>query len=132
MARWIYIRFNTREKVFLYIIITNLKTKQFRIYKLPSRIIKTKANYNRETVDKLLTRFEEYEKIVYDKATKEIYIKNWTKDNKITSMQVKKCVEKELAKEDNTTDNNRSETIRTKVEVEYISKEYIKLYEASH
>lgn len=92
MARCFYIRFNTREKVFLYIIITNLKTKQFRTYELPSRIIKTKTNYNRETVDKLLTRFEEYEKIVYDKAAKEIYIKNWTKHNKVTSVKVKKCV----------------------------------------
>jgi len=98
LARCFYIGFNTRGKVFLYILITNSKIKQCRIYELPSRIIKTKTNYNRKTVDKLLTKFEEYEKIVYDKATKEIYIKNWTKHNKITSVKVKKCVEKELDK----------------------------------
>ena len=98
MLRCFYIGFNTRGKVFLCVFTNNLKTKQCGIYELPSRIIKTKKGYNRETIDKLLARFEEYEKIVYDKATKEIYIKNWTKHNKITSVKVKKCVEKELDK----------------------------------
>ena len=86
------------EKYFYVYLLTNSKTKQCGIYELPSRIIETETGYNRETVDKLLARFEEYGKIVYDKATKEIYIKNWTKHNKITSVKVKKCVEKELAK----------------------------------
>ena len=86
------------EKYFYVYLLTNSKTKQCGIYELPIRIIETETGYNRETVDKLLNRFEEYDKIVYDKATKEIYLKNWSKHNKITSFKVKKCVEKELSK----------------------------------
>ena len=86
------------EKYFYVYLLTNSKTKQCGIYELPIRIIETETGYNRETVDKLLNRFEEYDKIVYDKSTKEIYLKNWTKHNKITSFKVKKCVEKELSK----------------------------------
>ena len=86
------------EKYFYVYLLTNSKTKQCGIYELPIRIIETETGYNRETIDKLLNRFEEYGKIVYDKATKEIYLKNWSKHNKITSFKVKKCVEKELSK----------------------------------
>ena len=86
------------EKYFYVYLLTNSKTKQCGIYELPIRIIETETGYNRETVDKLLNRFEEYDKIVYDKSTKEIYLKNWTKHNKISSFKVKKCVEKELSK----------------------------------
>ena len=86
------------EKYFYIYLLTNSKTKQCGIYELPMRIIETETGYNRETIDKLINRFEEYDKIVYDKSTKEIYLKNWTKHNKITSFKVKKCVEKELSK----------------------------------
>ena len=86
------------EKYFYVYLLTNSKTKQCGIYELPMRIIETETGYNRETIDKLINRFEEYKKIVYDKSTKEIYLKNWTKHNKITSFKVKKCVEKELSK----------------------------------
>lgn len=84
------------EKYFYIYLLTNSKTKQCGIYELPKRIIETETGYNRETVDKLLNRFEEYDKIVYDKLTKEIYLKNWVKHNKISSFKVKKCVENEL------------------------------------
>ena len=86
------------EKYFYVYLLTNSKTKQCGIYELPMRIIETETGYNIETIDNLINRFEEYKKIVYDKSTKEIYLKNWTKHNKITSFKVKKCVEKELSK----------------------------------
>ena len=86
------------EKYFYVYLLTNSKTKQCGIYELPIRVIETETGYNRETIDKLLNSFEEYKKIVYDKSTKEIYLKNWSKHNKITSFKVKKCVEKELSK----------------------------------
>ena len=87
-----------QEKYFYVYLLTNSKTKQCGIYELPIRIIETETGYDEVLIDKLLTKFEEYEKIVYDKSTKEIYIKNWTKHNKISSFKVKKCVEKELSK----------------------------------
>jgi len=84
------------EKYFYLYLMTNSKTSQCGIYELPKRIIETETGYNRETVEKLLMRFEEYKKIFYDKETNEIFIKNWIKYNKGTSPKVKKCIEKEL------------------------------------
>ena len=84
------------EKYFYIYLMTNSKTSQCGIYELPKRIIETETGYNRETVEKLLLRFEEYGKIVYCDKSKEIFIKNWIKHNKVISPKVKKCVEKEL------------------------------------
>lgn len=84
------------EKYFYLYLMTNSKTTQCGVYELPRRIIETETGYNRETVEKLLDRFEGYKKIVYDKSSNEIFINNWVKYNKIVSPKVKKCVEKEL------------------------------------
>lgn len=84
------------EKYFYIYLMTNSKTSQCGIYELPKRIIETETGYNRETVEKLLLRFEEYGKIVYCDKSKEIFLKNWIKHNKVISPKVKKCVEKEL------------------------------------
>lgn len=54
------------------------------------------TGYNRETVDKLLQRFIEYGKILYDAKTKELYIINWLRYNSITNPNVEKCVLREL------------------------------------
>ena len=75
---------------------TNSKTSQSGIYELPKRIIETETGYNRETVEKLIDRFEGYKKIVYCDETKEIFLKNWIKHNKANSPKVKKCIEKEI------------------------------------
>ena len=85
------------EKYFYIYLMTNSKTSQSGIYELPKRIIETETGYNRETVEKLINRFEDYKKIVYCNETKEIFIKNWMKHNKANSPKVKKCIEKELA-----------------------------------
>ena len=84
------------EKYFYIYLMTNSKTSQCGIYELPKRIIETETGYNRETVEKLILRFEEYGKIVYCDDTKEIFMKNWIKHNRIISPKVIKCVEKEL------------------------------------
>lgn len=84
------------EKYFYIYLMTNSKTSQCGIYELPKRIIETETGYNRETVDKLLKRFEEYGKIIYCEKTKEIMILNWLKFNFINSAKVKSCMTKEL------------------------------------
>ncbi|MEG1310901.1 MAG: replication protein [Romboutsia sp.] len=84
------------EKYFYIYLMTNSKTSQCGIYELPKRIIETETGYNRETVEKLIYRFEEYEKVVYCEDTKELFLKNWIKHNKVVSHKVKKCIEKEL------------------------------------
>ena len=86
------------EKYFYIYLMTNSKTSQCGIYELPKRIIETETGYNRETVDKLLNRFIDYKKIVYCEETREVFLMNWRKHNKIVSPKVKKCVYEELKK----------------------------------
>lgn len=86
------------EKYFYIYLMTNSKTSQCGIYELPKRIIETETGYNRETVDKLLNRFIDYKKIVYCEETREVFLMNWIKHNKIVSPKVKKCVYEELKK----------------------------------
>ncbi|UED78086.1 DnaD domain-containing protein [Brevibacillus sp. DP1.3A] len=86
------------EKYFFIYLMTNSKTTQCGIYELPKRIAETETGYNRETVEKLLKRFEEYGKIRYSEVTKEIMILNWIKYNWINSPKVKACIKKELKK----------------------------------
>ena len=86
------------EKYFYMYLMTNSKTSQCGIYELPKRIMETETGYNRETVEKLLSRFKEYGKIIYSEDTKEIFLLNWMKHNKANSPKVKKCIEKELSK----------------------------------
>ena len=85
------------EKYFYLYLMTNSKTKQCGCYELPSRVMELETGYNRETVEKLLQRFIDYEKIDYCKETKEILIKNWYKYNSSQSPSVVHCIEKEIA-----------------------------------
>jgi uncharacterized phage protein (TIGR02220 family) len=84
------------EKYFYLYLMTNSKTTQCGIYELPKRIIEMQTGYNRETVDKLLLRFIEYGKVLYNDPTKEIFMTNWAKYNWIKSPKVISCIEKEL------------------------------------
>lgn len=84
------------EKYFYLYLMTNNNTTQCGIYELPYRVIEMHTGYNRDTVLKLLDRFNEYGKINYNVSTKEIMLVNWAKYNFINSPKVKKCIEKEL------------------------------------
>lgn len=84
------------EKYFYLYLMTNNKTTQCGIYELPKRVIEMHSGYNRETVEKLLQRFVDYEKIEYNDKTKEIMMRNWAKYNFINSPKVKSCIAKEL------------------------------------
>ena len=84
------------EKYFYLYLLTNSKTKQCGIYQLPMPIMIVETGYNQETIDKLLKRFIDYGKIIYNNSTKEIGIVNWLKYNPMVSPKVKACVDKEL------------------------------------
>lgn len=84
------------EKYFYLYLMSNSKTTQCGIYELPTKIIEFETGYNRETVEKLLQRFMEYNKILYDDETKEIMMLNWIKYNGSSSPKVKARIEKEL------------------------------------
>lgn len=90
------------EKYFYLYLMTNSKTSQCGIYELPKRIIETETGYNRETVDKLIQRFTEYNKILYCNETKEIMIMNWIRYNSPNNANAIKCVNRELSKIKNT------------------------------
>jgi len=86
------------EKYFYLYLMTNSRTTACGVYELPSKIIEMETGYNRETIEKLLKRFIEYGKIDYDFSTKEIFLKNWLKNNSnyLKSPATLACIKKEL------------------------------------
>ncbi|MBD5586246.1 DnaD domain protein [Clostridium botulinum] len=86
------------EKYFYLYLLTNANTSQCGIYELPKKIIENETGYNRETVDNLIKKFEEYKKIIYSEETKEIIMLNWFKYNEPNNINAIKCVNKELKK----------------------------------
>lgn len=84
------------EKYFYVYLMTNSKTSQIGIYELPKRVIEMETGYNRETVEKLIQRFKDYEKIDYHEPTREIILLNWSKHNWNNSPKIVTRVEKEL------------------------------------
>ena len=79
-------------------LISNSKTTQCGIYKISKGIIETETGYNRDTVEKLIKRLCNYNKILYCEETKEIMIINWKKYNAPNNINAIKCVNKELSK----------------------------------
>src|ERR1035437_1282804 len=84
------------EKYFYLFLLTNSKTKQCGIYQLPLPIMIVETGYNQDSVDKLLKRFIDYGKILYNAKTHEIGIINWPKYNSMESPKVRACVLREL------------------------------------
>ncbi|PDY45265.1 hypothetical protein CN680_07480 [Bacillus pseudomycoides] len=84
------------ERYFYIYLLTCSKTTQCGIYPLPKRLAEMETGYNRETVEKLLQRFIEYGKILYDAETKELCILNWLRYNPVTNTNMEKCVLREL------------------------------------
>ncbi|TPV41018.1 DnaD domain-containing protein [Bacillus dicomae] len=84
------------ERYFYIYLLTGTKTKQCGIYVLPKRVAELETGYSMETVEKLLNRFVEYGKILYDTETKELYIINWLHYNPILNTNIEKCVLREL------------------------------------
>ncbi|MGG0186905.1 DnaD domain-containing protein [Bacillus rhizoplanae] len=84
------------ERYFYIYLLTCSKTTQCGIYPLPKRLVEMETGYNRETVEKLLQRFIDYGKILYDVETKELYIQNWVRYNPVTNTNIEKCVLREL------------------------------------
>ncbi|PGE95410.1 hypothetical protein COF51_19055 [Bacillus pseudomycoides] len=86
----------SEERYFYIYLLTCSKTTQCGIYPLPKRLAEMETGYNRETVEKLLQRFVEYGKILYDAETKELCILNWLRYNPVTNTNMEKCVLREL------------------------------------
>lgn len=86
------------EKYFYLYLMTNTKTTQSGIYEISKRTIETDTGYNRETVEKLISRFCEYKKILYCDDTKELMVINWIKYNVPNNVNSIKCVQREICR----------------------------------
>ena len=86
------------EKYFYVYLLSNSKTTQSGIYEISKRIIETETGYSRETVEKLLKRFCDYNKILYCENTKELMVINWIRYNVPNNINAIKCINKELSR----------------------------------
>jgi len=87
----------TPEEKFFYIyLMTNTKTTQCGVYEISKRVIEMETGYTKDTIDKLIVRFQEYQKIKYDTKTNELIILNWFKHNFSRSPSVINCIKKEI------------------------------------
>ena len=84
------------ERYFYVYLLTCSKTTQCGIFPFPKRLAEIETGYNRETVDKLVQRFVDYGKILYDADTRELFVLNWLRYNPVTNTNVEKCVLREL------------------------------------
>ncbi|MFJ8416974.1 DnaD domain-containing protein [Bacillus paramycoides] len=84
------------ERYFYVYLLTCSKTTQCGIFPFPKRLAEMETGYNRGTVDKLVQRFIDYGKVLYDAETKELFILNWLRYNPVTNTNVEKCVLREL------------------------------------
>lgn len=84
------------EKYFYLYLMTNSKTNQAGCYEISRKIMEVETGYNRETLEKLISRFTEYGKIKYCEKTKEILLCNWYKYSWSKSPKVIACVKKDI------------------------------------
>lgn len=69
--------YSIEDKYFLLYLLTNPRTSQLGIYKIPKKIISFETGYTKEIIEVLLQRFEtKYKNIVYDNSTQEVTVLN--------------------------------------------------------
>ena len=96
------------QKFFFIYLLTNEKTRQCGIYEIGKRQISFDTGYNIDTINKLISFFQESGKIKFSETTSEIAIFNWAKYNSSNSPKVEACIAKEL------------KTVKNKVLIEYV------------
>lgn len=91
--------FSPEDKLFWVFLLTNPKSKQAGIYKLPIKVIKFYTGYSEDTIDVLLDRFEKaYGMIKYNHETQEIAILNYLRWSIIRGGKpVEDCIKADLA-----------------------------------
>jgi uncharacterized phage protein (TIGR02220 family) len=98
--------FTPEDKYFYLYLLTNPQTNICGCYEVSYSQMTRQTGYNRETIDRLLKRFDETHEIVkYDKDTKEVLIINWYKYNWSKS-------EKTLQGVENVAKHIKSESLR--------------------
>ena len=88
--------FTPEDKYFMLYLMTNPHVNQIGCYQITIRQMEFETGYNKETIVKLITRFEKTLKVVkYSEDTKEMFILNWSKYNWSNSPKVIACILKE-------------------------------------
>lgn len=89
--------FTPEDRYFMLYLMTNPHTNQIGCYQITLRQIEFETGYNKETILKLITRFEKVLKIIkFSESTKELLILNWHKYNWTKSPKVVACIKQEL------------------------------------
>lgn len=88
--------FTPEDRYFMLYLMTNPHTNQVGCYQITLRQIEFETGYNKETVLKLISRFEKVLKVIkYSESTKELLILNWHKYNWTNSPKILACLSKE-------------------------------------
>ena len=91
--------FSPEDKYFMLYCLTNQYTNLCGCYEISIKQIVRDTEYNEETIEKLLDRFNnKYQVIEYDKTNKELYISNWFKYNWTKSEKLDKPLLNEIQK----------------------------------
>lgn len=89
--------FTPEDKYFMLYCLTNSYTNLCGCYEISVKQMTRDLGYNEETVLNLLKRFAEIHKVIfYDKETKELFIKNWSKYNWTNSSKLDKPLLEEI------------------------------------
>ena len=81
------------DRYFYLYLLTNEKSNQVGCYEISKNQISKDTGYSIEKINNILKKFENKLKlIIYDKNTKEIFLKNWYKYNWLNSQKTAKCV----------------------------------------
>ena len=91
--------FSPEDKLFWVFLLTNPKSRQAGIYKLPIKVIKFYTGYSEDTIGVLLDRFEKtYGMIKYSHETQEVAILNYLRWSIIRGGKpVEDCIKADLA-----------------------------------
>ncbi len=74
--------FTPEDKLFYVYLMTNASTTQIGVYKIRKKLIVVELGYTLETIESLLSRFEEHHKLIkFNEKTREIALKEWGKYN---------------------------------------------------
>ncbi len=90
------LKLKSEERFFYIYLLTCSKTTQCGIFPLPKGVAELETGFGKRKIEKLLKRFVEYGKVLYDEETQEVFLVNWVRYNPITNTNVEKCVLREL------------------------------------
>lgn len=104
------------EKFFYLYLLTNQKTSACGVFEITKKYISYDTGYNSETIEKLINRFIEYQKIDYDENTNELIILNYVKHISTSSPTTKTCINSELKSVKN---QNFVNHVKTSMDIDY-------------